>query len=64
MSHRKPTAGKVGPIRTPMAGYLVNKPELDPPTGANTTIPGTAPKAAPIQSPMGGSQIKPGRGEK
>lgn len=43
-----------GPLRSPMAENLVNKGPLRPPVGANTTIPGTAPKAAPIRSPLNG----------
>lgn len=50
-------AGMNGPLRSPMAANLVNKGTMRPPTGANTTIPGTAPKAAPIQSPMNGSRV-------
>ena len=54
------TAGMFGPLRTPMAGEgLVNKSgTLNPPTGANTTVPGTAPKAAPIRSPLQGQPLK------
>lgn len=37
-----------------MADYLVNHGPLRPPTGANTTMPGTAPNAAPIRSPLDG----------
>lgn len=47
-------AHKHGPIRSPMTDYLVNKGPLNPPTGANTTVPGTAPNAAPIRSPLNG----------
>jgi hypothetical protein len=47
-------AGRVGPLRSPQAEYLVNKGPLSPPVGANTTIPGTAPNAAPIRSPLPG----------
>lgn len=47
-------AHKNGPIRSPMTDYLVNKGTLNPPTGANTTMPGTAPNAAPIRSPLNG----------
>jgi hypothetical protein len=50
-------AGKIGPLRSPMAsnGSLPNTGTLRPPTGANTTIPGTAPNAAPIRSPLAGN---------
>ena len=45
--------GYTGPVRSPMAGFLTNdKVKLNVPTGANTTMPGTAPKSAPIQSPL------------
>ena len=47
-------AHKHGPLRSPMADYLVNKGPLNPAIGANTTIPGTAPNAAPIRSPLNG----------
>lgn len=47
------SAGKHGPLRTPMADCgIINKGTLRPSTGANTTVPGTAPKAAPIRSPL------------
>lgn len=52
------TAGKIGPLRSPQADYLVQKGPLNPPIGANTTIPGTAPKAAPIRSPLQGLKQK------
>lgn len=52
-------AGMLGPLRSPMAGEgLVNRGTLNPPTGANTTLPGTAPKAAPIRSPLQGQALK------
>ena len=50
-------AGMNGPLRSPAAATLVNKGTLNPSIGANTTIPGTAPKAALIQSFMNGSRI-------
>lgn len=50
-------ASKIGPLRSPGTDTLVAKGPLRPATGANTTIPGTAPKAAPIQSPMDGKRI-------
>lgn len=43
-----------GPVRSPIADFLVNRGPLRPPTGANTTMPGTAPNAAPIRSPLDG----------
>lgn len=51
-------AGMNGPLRSPMAAGLVNRGTLNPPTGANTTIPGTAAKAAPIRSPHQGQPFK------
>lgn len=54
-------AGLFGPLRSPMGSGegMVNKSgTLNPPTGANTTIPGTAPKAAPIRSPLQGQPLK------
>ena len=50
-------AGYFGPLRSPMAENVVNKGTLHPPTGANTTIPGTAPSAAPIRSPLQGQPL-------
>jgi len=47
-------SGLNGTLRSPMSDTLVNKGTLKPSIGANTTMPGTAPKAAPIQSPMNG----------
>lgn len=51
-------AGKIGPLRSPQAEYLITKSPLNPAIGANTTIPGTAPKAAPIRSPLQGQKIQ------
>lgn len=52
-------AGRHGPLRTPMAASgIINRGPLRPPTGANTTIPGSAPKSAPIQSPLQGQPLK------
>jgi hypothetical protein len=52
-------AGRHGPLRTPMAASgIINKGPLHPPTGANTTIPGSAPKSAPIRSPLQGQPLK------
>jgi len=56
-------AGMNGTLRSPAADTLVNKGTLKPSIGANTTIPGTAPKAAPIQSPMNG-EVNIGRRSK
>lgn len=53
-------SGMTGPLKSPMHGYLVNKPNLNPPCAHNTTMPGTAPKAAPIVSPLRG-QVNIGR---
>ena len=50
-------AGYNGPLRSPAAATLVNRGTLNPPTGANTTIPGTAPNAAPIRSPLQGQPL-------
>jgi hypothetical protein len=58
MSKDVKVGGKVGPIRSPMSDYLTNRGTLRPPTGANTTIPGSAPKAAPIRSPLQGMPLK------
>lgn len=53
MPKTKSYTGMNGPLRTPMAGFCTQpKQNHNPPTGANTTIPGTAPKAAPIRSPL------------
>lgn len=56
----KTVSGKHGPLRTPMQGYMVHgdNSKLNPSTGANTTIPGTAPKAVPIQSPIKTGVVK------
>jgi hypothetical protein len=51
-------AGYNGPIRSPIADNLFNRGTLNPPIGANTTVPGTAPKAAPIRSPLQGQPLK------
>jgi hypothetical protein len=51
------SAGYTGPLRSPMAGSLVNKGTMRPPTGAYTTIPGSAPKSAPIRSPLQGQTL-------
>ena len=51
---------KIGPLRSPQTDYLVNRGPLNPPVGANTTIPGTAPNAAPIRSPLQGN-VKPSK---
>lgn len=49
-------AKKIGPLRSPMQPSAF-KGTLHPPTGANTTMPGTAPKAAPIRSPLQGQPL-------
>lgn len=42
-----------GQIRTPMSKMeLFGKSVKPPPIGANTNIPGSAPKSAPIRSPL------------
>jgi hypothetical protein len=51
-------AGRLGPLRSPMADNVITRGPLNPPIGANTTIPGTAPKAAPIRSPLQGQPTK------
>jgi len=56
-------ARKIGPLRSPQTDYLVNKGPLRPATGANTTVPGTAPNAAPIRSPLDG-RINVGQGRR
>jgi hypothetical protein len=50
-------AGYNGPLRSPIAANLVNRGTLRPSTGANTTVPGTAPKAAPVRSPLQGQPL-------
>ena len=57
-------AHKIGPLRSPQTDYLVNKSPLNPAIGANTTIPGTAPKAAPIRSPLNGQPLVKMKGGK
>lgn len=42
-----------GPLCSPGAFTGLGKgKDMHPATGANTTVPGTAPKAAPIRSPL------------
>lgn len=55
-------SGKTGQFRSPMAGYLANpSPNLSPSIAPQTTITGSAPKAAPIQSPMAPYPVNKGR---
>lgn len=57
-------AGMNGPIRSPMTDNMFHKGTLHPSIGANTTIPGTAPKAAPIRSPLQGQPLAKLKGGK
>lgn len=50
----------LGTVRSPMSADVVGKPHV-PARAANTTIPGSAPKSAPIVSPQADSVIRGGR---
>lgn len=41
-----------GPLRTPMSADAVKSSPMVPKIARNTTMPGTAPKSAPISSPQ------------
>lgn len=56
MANDAKIAGKIGPLRSPGTDTLVNRGPLKPSIAGNTTVPGIATKAAPIQSPLDGKR--------
>jgi len=67
MKDKVKTTSHYGQLRTPMIqSELYGNPNKLPPIGANTNIPGSAPKSAPVRSPLnaGTGYFNPKNGKK